>query len=140
MERPCAVPFAIRRMFIVGNGLVPFRSPCYGKDQCGRGQAPSLRKMVNRNGNFVVEQSFAVPFDHVTERANAEGVKPLPYGRWFTGTVMLLVDGLAPFLLLMLRIFVAWNGLLPFRLAMLRKGSMRKGSSPFPTEDGLPEW
>ena len=75
------------------NNRLPFRSPCYGKDQCGRGQAPSLRKMVYRNGNVVggwpcavpfghvadiccMERSFAVPFDHV-----AEGVKPLPYGR-----------------------------------------------------------
>ena len=46
--------------------------------------------MVNRNGKFVVEQSFAVPFDHVAEGGNAEGVKPLPYGRWFTGMVILL--------------------------------------------------
>ena len=64
------------------------------------------------------ERSFAVPFGHVTERVNAEGVKPLPYGRWFTGTVMLLVDGLVPFLLLMLRIFVVWDGLLRFRLVV----------------------
>ena len=46
--------------------------------------------MVNRNGKFVVEQSFAVPFDHVAEGGNAEGVKPLPYGRWFTEMVILL--------------------------------------------------
>ena len=70
-------------MFIVGNGLAPFRSPCYGKGQCGRGQAPSLRKMVYRNVNFVVgERSCAVPFGHVMEGVNAEGVKPLPYERW----------------------------------------------------------
>ena len=37
-----------------------------------------------------MERTCAVPFDHVAEGGNAEGVKPLPYGRWLTGMVILL--------------------------------------------------
>ena len=48
--------------------------------------------MIYRNVNFVVgERSFAVPFGHVEEGVNAEGVKLLPYGRWFTVDVNFVV-------------------------------------------------
>ena len=66
--------------------------PCDGRAQCGKGQAPSLRKMIYRNVNFVVgERSFAVPFGHVAEGFNAERVKPLPYERWCTVDVNFVV-------------------------------------------------
>jgi len=38
-------------------------------------------------GMFSRERPCAVPFDHITEGVNAEGVKPLPYERWLTAIV-----------------------------------------------------
>jgi hypothetical protein len=44
------------------------------------------------------ERPCAVPLSHVTEGLNAEGVKPLPYERWFTRMViLLLLINLLPF-------------------------------------------
>ena len=91
--------------------------------------------MIYRNGNVVggwpcaipfahvadiccMGRSFAVPFGRVTERINAEGVKPLPYGRWFTGMVILLLNNRLPFRLVMWRKLIVGNGLVPFRLTM----------------------
>jgi hypothetical protein len=81
-------------MFIVGNGLVPFRLTMLRMFIVGNGLAPFRLAMWRMFDVYRRERSCAVPFDHVTEGVNAEGVKPLPYERWFN---FFVGNGLAPF-------------------------------------------
>jgi len=86
---------------------------------------------ADKSSNVIILNETSLPEVTVPEGINAEGVKPLPYGRWFTGMlILLLVNGLAPF-----RLVVA-DDYCRERPCAVPSGRVAEGVKPLPY-DGI---